>query len=236
MNFNMISRFKRQKQLPKDEFIDRILCSVAGMTSKQNIYLMDAAIAALPEYFDVLEIGSFAGQSAIVLDYLMKKHSKKGKIVCVDPFHYEGWYDQQNQSKEYLNSVANQAQLSRHDYLEFVEQAFRTNVLFFCKENPPLLYKMKSDDFFQKLSSHQLPELTGMKFGFCYIDGDHSKESAIGDMRNCISCSIPKAMILMDDSAPQYRYGSAVAADEMLKWKEVKLIDENPNRLFQKRH
>jgi predicted O-methyltransferase YrrM len=231
----MFSGLKKHKELTKDEYIDRILCSVAGMTSKQNIYLMDKAIAALPEQFDVLEIGSFAGQSAILLNYLMKKHNKKGKIICVDPFYYEGWYDKQNQSQEYISSIANHPNITRQEYLHFIEQSFKTNTHIFCKENPPQLYKMRSDDFFIKLSTDQLPELSELKFGFCYIDGDHSKASALNDMKNCISSSMPNAMILMDDSAKQYRLGSTDAANEILKWKKVKLIAESPNRLFQKK-
>ena len=50
-------------------------------TKKNNIYLMDKGISAMPENADILEIGSFAGQSAIIMNYLMKKHNKKGKII-----------------------------------------------------------------------------------------------------------------------------------------------------------
>jgi hypothetical protein len=233
----MIQRFltKEYRQLPKDEFIDRILCSVAGMTKKNNIYLMDKGISAMPENADILEIGSFAGQSAIIMNYLMKKHNKKGKIICIDPYVYEGWFDlQKNTDDEYLNSVGQQTHINRLNYLHFIHASFVKNTNFFCSENVPLLYKITSNDFFEKFKNNLFPELLNLNIGFCYIDGEHSKDTAFNDMKNCLNISIKSTMILMDDTDTRLNLGSVEATKEIKKLPNIKVVLSNPNILFQK--
>jgi hypothetical protein len=222
------------KKIPRDEFIERILCTVPGMTPASNIYLMDKAIAHMPGDADVLEIGSFAGQSAILFHYLMRKHGKKGRIVCVDPFIYEGWQDSKSADKKYLEIVGNDPLLSRKDYLQFVEASFQRNVSFFCSANTPQLYKMNSDDFFARLQKGDFPELKAFKPGFCYIDGDHSKAAALSDAKNCLQLSVKGGWLLMDDTSKGSGLPSAEAAEEICSWKELELVDKNPNFLFRK--
>lgn len=227
---------KKFIELQKDEYVDRILCSVAGMTPRYNLYLMDKGIASMPDNTDVLEIGSFAGQSAILLHYFMRKHQKKGRVICIDPYIFEGWEDTKNENnKSYLNSVGNQVNLQRTDYLTFIENSFKSNVQFFCPENTPHLYKFKSKQFFERFKNGMFPELEYFRPGFCYIDGNHSYENAILDTKNCIAISHPKALILMDDTASTMKLGSVDAGKEIKKWKELELIAENPNLLFKKR-
>ncbi len=226
---------KKFKTLPPNEFIERILCTVPGMTSLSNIYLMDKAIALLPENCAVLEIGSFCGQSAVILSHLLRKHNKKATVVCVDPFIFEGWQDRfHNAGNRISEFVGDHPTISRKEYLKFVEDSFHTNVSFFCQEPKPVLYKMESDDFFYQWQKGNIPELKNMKLGFSYIDGNHSKVAAINDARNCLQQTVNGGWILMDDTNPKSKLGSADAGKEICQWKELELADQNPNLLFRK--
>lgn len=206
------------------------------MTLPSNIYLMDKAISEMPNPADVLEIGSFAGQSAIILHYLMQLHNKQGKIVCVDPFMYAGWEDESKKNDEaYMKTVGNSASMTRESYLQFVEDAFRKNVSFFCPANTPALYKMKSNSFFEHLLHGKFPELKDFKPGFCYIDGDHGKKETLDDLRNCMQHSAQNAFILVDDSYRGISLGSGEAIQEACQWHELEVVGENPNFMFRKK-
>lgn len=227
---------KKFKTIPRNEFIERICCTVPGMTLPSNIYLMNKAVAEMPDHSGVLEIGSFAGQSAIILHYLMQLHNKQGKIVCVDPFMYAGWEDESKKNDVvYMKTVGNNASMTRESYLEFVEDAFRKNVSFFCPVNAPALYKMKSNSFFEDLENGKIPELKDFKPGFCYIDGDHGKKETLDDLRNCMKHSDKNAFILVDDSYRGISLGSGEAIQEARRWPELEVVGENPNFMFRKK-
>jgi hypothetical protein len=225
---------KKAKTIPRDEFIERICCTVPGMTLSSNIYLMDKAVSEMPDHSGVLEIGSFAGQSAIILHYLMQKYGKQGKIVCVDPFIYAGWEDERRKNDPvYMNAVGNSS-MTRTSYMQFVEEAFRKNVSFFCPVNTPALYKMKSNSFFEDLENGKFPELKDFRPGLCYIDGDHGKKETLDDLRNCMKHSGKNAFILVDDSYRGISFGSGEAISEVRQWKELEVVGENPNFMFRK--
>lgn len=227
---------KKFKTIPRNEFIERICCTVPGMTLPSNIFLMDKAVSEMPDHSGVLEIGSFAGQSAIILHYLMQLHGKQGKIVCVDPFMYTGWEDEgRKNDPAYMKTVGNNSSVSRESYLQFVEDAFRKNVSFFCPVNTPQLYKMKSNSFFEDLQNGKFPELKDFHPGLCYIDGDHGKKETLEDMRNCMERATQNAFILVDDSYRNISLGSGEAVSEIRQWAALEVVGENPNFMFRKK-
>jgi hypothetical protein len=53
-------------------------------------------------------------------------------------------------------------------------------------------------------------------------------------VENSLQFLLPGGLLLLDDSADGLPYGSAILAKELLKRKDLKLVERNPNYLFRK--
>lgn len=51
-------------------------------------------------------------------------------------------------------------------------------------------------------SKIEIPKLYGEKFDYCLVDGDHSTETAITDLRNCVNLVNSGGVIVFDDISP----------------------------------
>lgn len=240
----MVRHFRKFRSLETpDEYIERLQVTVPGMVHKGNVYWFDKIIKELRSTGPILEIGSFCGQSTLIMRYFLDKYGKKNKLVACDPFVYEGWLDKLKAPGDpYLKYVANRPDISRNAYNSFVREAFIRNQQFFSAHDLCRLVQMNSDEFFKNWSAGKtLKDIfgnelkTGNKFSFCFIDGDHNYEAVRRDVENVISWLEPTGKMLMDDSDAGSKLGSARLAAELERDKRVRLIGSNPHCLFQKK-
>lgn len=241
---NQIIKFLRSFQnkakhlfVPKTQYIEdnyfrfaEYVCA-GGMLEKGNIYVWDYVIKKLKKNANILEIGSFAGLSTVIINYLNKKYEKDLNIYTVDYWKLDDddkiFYDGKKTFKQYN---------------EFVKQTYINNLNFFHPDNLPFSVHDSSQSFFNNLQKQETIEDIFDKnfkypksFDFCFIDGDHSYSGVKTDFENVNKFTKKGAYILFDDSADGNGFdGINKFVNKLLKEKNYKLIMKNPNYLFQK--
>ncbi len=232
--------FKQPKKIPSDPFIRRLRASVIGegMLPEGNIYLMDYAIKNMPEGGIVFEIGSYAGLSTNVMLHLLKKNKKKNAFFGCDAWVYEGFNDHKETPKKHMDG---RTDIDRISYMQYIKSSFIEATQFFHGKSLPHTCHMPSDQFFEKWNTNQeFVDVFNRSFhmkdqiSFSYIDGNHSYKQAKKDFINVDSKLKLNGFVLLDDSAKTMKFGSVIYVKEILQNPSYKLIDCNPNYLFQK--
>ncbi len=228
------------RQIEKDLFLKRLPASVIGegMLHAGNQYWFDYVVKRIPNHAKVLEIGSYAGLSAITFMHLCKLNNKEIIFYNCDPWIYEGYRDHKEGYSEHIDG---RNDVSRSDYGDYIKQAFVNSMYLFEKGNLPYSFRMYSNDFFSQWNKKsKLTDLfdrevvVGDTFDYIYIDGDHSYEMAMSDLNNALSCLNKGGFILLDDSADHLPFGSAKMMAEVKKMKGIEIVGKNPNYLLKK--
>jgi hypothetical protein len=228
------------KTIASDNFINRLRCSVIGegMLPEGNIYLMDFAVKNMPAEGIIFEIGSYGGLSTNLIIHLLEKHHKKNDFYGCDAWVYEGYNDHHGVVESHIDG---REDIDRKEYMNYIKNAFVTTTRFLHPNRLPFSCHLTSDTFFEKWNAKE--EFTDVfdrnfkldqSISFCYIDGDHSYEQTKKDFENVASKVLVNGFVLIDDSAKHFSYGSAKFVKEILKNPAFKVIDTNPNYLFQK--
>ncbi len=230
----------------QDDYITRLQGSVggAGMLHPGNVYAFNYALRRLPETGAVLEIGSFAGLSANVISWLLRKHQAETRLFfCCDPWVYDGYHDvSRKEDPEYLEYFEGCAHVTREAYTNFIRESFMRNTQLFSKGFLPHAFHLTSDAFFDAWHEKRMltdvfhaPVTLGGPLAFVYVDGDHSYEQASRDVEHALKHLVPGGFLLLDDSADFWKYGSVRLARELKRRKGLELVMKNPNYLFVKR-
>jgi hypothetical protein len=229
-----------------DEYVQRLLVSVAGMTEPGNLGAFDRAIRTMPDGA-VVEIGVFCGQSALLLDHLLRVHGRDNRLFCTDIWICLGTRDgdafaSESERGAYLASVAGRGDLSRDAYMAFIKQRFIANSRFFAGDRLPAGFDLSSNTFFSAWTTNE-PQRDlfdreiqlGGPIAFAYIDGDHSYAQARKDLDNAAAHMPPGALVLLDDSWQGCGMGSAQVALEAMKDPRFEFVEARPNYLFRRR-
>lgn len=239
-NFIKNKILNRTKKITDDLFIKRLRSSVIGegMLDEGNIYLMDYAIKNISDKGAILEIGSYGGLSTNLMLHLIKKHQKKNSFYACDPWIYEGYEDHIKTPKK---NIDGRQDISREVYMKYIKDSFIRAVELLHPKSLPYTCQMKSDAFFENWNKNtQFTDVFNRLFympneiEFCYIDGDHSYKQTENDFMNVDSKLVINGFVLIDDSAEKLSFGSATFMKKILQNSNYKLIDKNPNFLFQK--
>lgn len=231
---------RRIKRIEKDPFLKRIKSLIIGegMLHEGNIYLMDFAIKQMPDKGHILEIGSYGGLSTNLMLHLSSKHGRNQKVVSCDPWIYEGYDDFKGVPS---TTIDGREDVTRSDYSKYMKTAFISATKFLNKEQLPHSFQFTSDEFFKRYDAQTLEAdvfgrnvLLDQAISFAYIDGNHAYEYAKRDFENVDKYLLKSGFILFDDSIDDSGFGSALFMDEMKKNPNYKLVDKNPNYLFEK--
>ncbi|MBL7829291.1 MAG: class I SAM-dependent methyltransferase [Saprospiraceae bacterium] len=229
------------KTLPHNDFLLRLRSSVIGegMLHPGNPYLMDLAIRKMPVGGCVLEIGSYAGLSSIVLHYLLDQRQRKEPLYCCDAWIYEGYHDSEAPPSNYMDG---RPDVLRTDFMAHIKASFIQSNQLFCSRQLPCAFHMESDLFFEKwLQNTQENDVFGRShhlggpISFAYIDGNHAYDYARRDVENTLKHLLPGGYMLLDDSAKHQQFGSARLAQELTRHPAIETIQANPNFLFRKK-
>ncbi len=225
--------FVPKTHLYEDGYIQYMsyICS-GDMLEKGNIYAWDYVIKHLKTDSPILEIGAFAGLSTNILTYLVDKLGKNNNIYTVDYWQLKP-----------DDNVFFKKNYKFQKYNEFVKKSFIRNTKFFSEDNLPLTFHMNSRKFFSiwksRLSIEDLfgrDVQLGMKFSFCFIDGDHSYEGVKKDFLDADSVLENGGFLMFDDSSDGSGWdGINRVMYEVIKTKKYNLVMKNPNYLFQKK-
>jgi hypothetical protein len=216
----------------EDPYIAWLQLAQAGMQHPGNFALFDRALQAAPKGLPMLEIGSFAGLSTTIIQYLKRKHGRTEPLYTCDKWIFEG-------SENPLPGAAG----VDHDQLRaYVMATYRRNVEALSPGDLPFTVEATSDEFFKMWSAKATTEdvfgrdveLPGGDFGFAFIDGNHTYPFAKADFQNTDGRLAPVGLILFDDSNDESDWEVRGVIDEIKADARYTVVGKNPNYLVQK--
>lgn len=157
--------------------------------------------APLPRF---LELGTYAGKSAVVLALALKNGHGTGTLMCCDLFHKKTWY-KGNKGQDPV-------------VLENMEKITWSN-----------LEKFKVDDYVLTFRGDYGAALESMKtkFGLIYVDGGHEMERVLLDCVKAWEYLVPNGYLVFHDYGNDMYPGVKKAIDAMMHvWKdEFSIVD-----------
>ncbi len=213
-----------------DEFVQWLTFANAGMLHRGNPYCMEHAIRYLPSDDPVVEIGTFAGLSANVLTYFLRKHDKPNRLITCDGWVFEGAQP---------DATIGQAPIRSDDYRTFVRDSFLRNARFFSRDRLPFTVEMMSGPFFEAWCSSRAVEDVfgrGVRLGgpisFAYIDGAHTRDAVRRDFAAVDAWLVRGGFILFDDSADGSSWEVCEVVAEVAASERYEVVLKNPNYLL----
>lgn len=233
------SRYNKS-DLSQDAYLRRIRSLVIGegMLPNGNILQMNYAIQQMPKEGAVIEIGSYGGLSAAVILYLLQKHQRKTTFFTTDPWIYES-YTQEGQQTAFIDG---NTRITKANYHHYMKSAFMNAMQFLQSHQLPHSFEFTSQEFFMLWNSNKACDdifghhvQLGGPIGFAYIDGDHSLEAATHDFEQVDAHLISGGFILLDDSADYLPFGSATLMKRLKQDNRYRIVSRMPHYLLQKR-
>lgn len=123
-------------------------------------------------FFRILEIGSWAGASALLWAKAIKDSGIGGIVFCVDP-----WRPYMNQKNIGNIKIGKYQKIERALGEGKIYKLFLHNIKAAGYSDIIKPLRFSSDEI--------LPVLRGGEFNLVYIDGDHSYSQVIKDLENC---------------------------------------------------
>ena len=211
------------------------LCQVSGGwldPTSGNIRAFYHALKNLPVDSCVLEIGSFLGLSTNIMSYFLHKLGCKARFYSTDPWIFEAAED----------LIGGFFDASSAEYRASVKQVFLENGKLFGGARRSHAFELTSDDFFQRWSLggtgtdlYDREVFLGGRFGFVYIDGNHSYEQCRKDFENSDLYLTVGGFVLFDDSADAGQHeGCRRVVAEVQASGRYRKVFRQPNYLFQK--
>jgi predicted O-methyltransferase YrrM len=216
--------------LLRDDYIDWLMLAVAGMQHPGNPYLLELAVRTAPEA-PMLEIGSFCGLSASIIQYLKRKHARSVPLFCCDSWTFEG--------AERPLPLA--APVSHKDLRAHAMESFVRAMQRFSAEQLPYAIEARSDEFFLAWeAASTCTDLFGRgvalggPLGFCFIDGNHSEAQVLRDFEGCDRHLLPGGLILFDDSSDDSDWEVRRVVRRVRASGRYEVLARNPNYLVRK--
>lgn len=211
-----------------DRYIEWLLLVNAGWQHRGNIHLFDLAIREAPSA-PFLEIGSFCGLSANIIQYLKRKHGRDEPLFTCDKWIFGG------------AELPAGAPMTSEDVRDYVRDSFKRSLEHFSQDDLPFTIEATSDEFFAAWSDREQaedvfgrPVTLGGPLGFCFIDGNHEEEFVQRDFEHCDEHLIRGGLILFDDSAPESVGDASTVARRVARDGRYEIVARNPNYLFRK--
>ena len=201
------------------------------MNAASNAVGFSYAVKNMPRQTAVLEIGTYLGQSACMITYLMWKHAHFAPMFCCDPYHFE---DTEKPIGGFFDA-------STRSFRDYCMETARRNLQTFSAHHVPHLVEAYSHEFLAAWArGDQCRDLFGRvvnlggPLGFVYIDGSHTYEAARGDFLGADPFVVPGGFVFFDDSTPNWA-GVHRLVQEVLQRPDYELLFARPNYFFRKR-
>lgn len=151
---------------------------------------MDALVAQeclnSNEPYNILEIGSYAGMSAVTWAKAIQKYNNgNGQVFCVDPWRPYLKEDENIPEGQDTCKIMNDALEGGQAFKLFIHNIITSN----CKDNIVII-RAESDKVLPALSQ---------KFDLIYVDGDHRYEQGKKDLINSIPLVKDRGILSGDD-------------------------------------
>ena len=134
---------------------------------------------------NILEIGSYAGESTLMIcNFLKKNNIKNFTIHCVDL--WDSFKQEQMFRKSFIEIISNKSLKNGKIY-----KIFEQNIFFSGYKNNIKILKGSSLDI--------LPNMKNISFDFIYIDGAHNYLNVLSDIKESIKLLNSSGIIAGDD-------------------------------------
>jgi hypothetical protein len=224
-------RALRPRTLLRDDYVEWLMLAVAGMQDAGNPYLLDLAVRVAPEA-PMLEIGSFCGLSASIIQYLKRRHGRTQPLFCCDSWRFEGAE----------RPLPPDAPVSHVELRGFVMESFARAMRCFGGGELPHAIEASSDEFLAAWAQRRTvtdvfgrPAPLGGPLGFCFIDGNHGEEQVMRDFAGCDRHLLAGGLILFDDSGDESDWEVRRVVRRVRSSGRYEVLARNPNYLFRKR-
>lgn len=215
----------------EDPYIAWLEIVQAGMQHRGNFALFERAIQAAPSGLPMLEIGSFAGLSTTIIQYLKRKGGRTEPLYTCDKWIFEG-------SENALPSAAG---ISHDELRAFVRDTYLRNVAALSNGDLPYTVEATSEEFFELWRANESATdvfgrdiQLGGQFSFCFVDGNHTYPFAKADFENCDRYLVTGGLILFDDSGDESDWEVRKVIDEIKADPRYEIVAKNPNYLVKK--
>jgi predicted O-methyltransferase YrrM/predicted nicotinamide N-methyase len=157
----------------------------------------------------VVEIGSFCGLSACIFAHSLRRHGLSGQVFCVDLWDT---YVEMNPSAKETGFFAYQTGQLRQLFDHYTTTAEATGVTPICED---------SAQAWRRFSDESIDLL--------FVDGDHSYEGCLNDLRNWYPKVKPHGIILGHD----YDWDTVrAAAQQFAREKGLRLLPSSTQTMF----
>lgn len=136
-------------------------------------YMWKLVVDQMPTEFSFLEIGVYKGQILSLIELCANKANKKPKIVGVTPL-----FD---------------PDFAKYNRMPYIEGIFRNFSL--TMENTTIIDGKSQDEKILELVNNLGP------FDIVYIDGDHSYQATVDDIKNYDKCLKSGGFMIVDDAS-----------------------------------
>ncbi|HEX5223782.1 MAG TPA: class I SAM-dependent methyltransferase [Solirubrobacteraceae bacterium] len=213
-----------------DEYVAWLTYAIAGMQHPGNPYLLDLAVRLAPPA-PMLEIGSFCGLSANLIQYLKRRHGREEPLFCCDRWIFEG-------SDKPLPP---EARVSHAELRDHVMDSFVRAARCFSAADLPHAVEATSDEMFGAWrAGARVRDVFGREvrlggpLGFCFVDGDHREAQVERDFAGCDELLLAGGLILFDDSGPGAHAGVQRVVARVARHPRYEVVARNPNHLVRK--
>lgn len=142
-----------------------------------------------PPTFTILEIGSWAGGSALLWSRVLSQFPEiESQIICVDPWEP---YDLHAQAGTYASYIAHQ-----------MRQGFKNNRIYWL-----FLHNTRSVSnrvYYRGTSKKILPLIVSRTLDLIYLDGSHTQDDVGSDLRNSDRLLKDRGILCGDDLEKQH--------------------------------
>ena len=177
-----------QALLNKRPYFGPVLRSLQGPPNRHKYFFPTVrALSSQDRPFAILEIGSWAGASAISWAAALQKLQRPGRILCVD-----SWRPYFDLSVEHSPHYRDMTEAARSDE---IQQLFKHNIA--CSGYGEMIDSRIGD------SVDVLPTLTSESFDIVYIDGSHIFDGVLFDIREAKRLIKQNGIICGDDLEAQ---------------------------------
>jgi len=171
--------------------------------------LYDSVRYVRSDHAVVVEIGSFCGLSACIFAHSLRRHGLGGQVFCVDLWDT---YVEMNPSAKETGFFAYKSGQLRQLFDHYTKTAAATGIVPMCED---------STQAWRRFSDESIDLL--------FVDGDHSFEGCLRDLRNWYPKVKPNGVILGHD----YDWETVrAAAQQFAREKGLRLIPSSTQTMF----
>lgn len=193
--------------------IEEAVKDIPGWSPIDQLYTLFTLAYFIAPEGDFLEIGSWCGRSSVVLGTAAKL--KGNKLFCLDLFPSKNdWMQNADGSYSFVTEI-NGTKYGGYQSQTVWQEPFEKSIApLYEKRNSVMEYfddSIKNNGLAECVSAHRstseycyVLKAENKRISFAFIDGDHSYDAVVQDIRKVSEILLPGGVICFDDAFSHY--------------------------------